>query len=82
MYAGKLHLLGEQVEAEVGRVAMAYERVRKAKLLASLEVIAVAPGTYERARRSRLSDGSAEAQLKVNVLYPSTVAVEALWHIP
>ncbi len=62
----------------VDRVAMDYGRVRRGQLLAPLEVVAVPAGTYERERRKRLSDGSAKAQLKVNVLYPSVAAVEAL----
>jgi hypothetical protein len=73
-----LRAMAEVVESEVDRVAMDYGRVRRGQLLAPLEVVAVPAGTYERARRERLSDGSAEAQLKVNVLYPSVAAVEAV----
>lgn len=74
----KLRAMAEAVEFEVDRVAMDYGRVRRAKLLAPLELVSVPAGTYERARRARLSDGSAEAQLKVNVLYRSVSEVEAL----
>lgn len=77
----KLRAMAEAVEREVDQVAMDYGRVRRAKLLAPLELVSVSAGTYERARRMRLADGSAEAQLKVNVLYPSVAAVEAFLNV-
>ncbi len=73
----QLQAFAQAVEEAVGKVALDYWRVRNAHLLAPLAIEQVPTGSYERVRRARLRDGSAEAQLKVTALYPNLEVLRA-----
>lgn len=63
------------VDRALGAEAYDYARLRAGNQLAPLQLVRVAPGSYDRVRQERVAAGAAEAQLKVANLVADRAAL-------